>query len=196
MKEIKEIVRKRFKWKYISFLYRLAWLKLFSRACIKTGSWTVAIEKGCRMVADKSSRIEIGSKAYLKQNTFVEAHDGGRVVIGRNFFSNRNATIVARSSIEIGDDCMLGEAVSIYDHNYRHDEKDKSFREQGYVSKPIKIGNNVWIGSKAFIGPGVTIGDGAIIGANAVIVKNVPAHSTAYSMMKLVLKERDAVRKE
>ena len=45
------------------------------------------------------------------------------------------------------------------------------------ITKPIKIGNNVFIGIGAVIMPGVTIGNNVIVGAKAVVTKNVPDNS-------------------
>lgn len=42
------------------------------------------------------------------------------------------------------------------------------------VTKPVRIGNNVWIGEGAAVMPGVTVGNGVIIGTNAVVTHDVP----------------------
>jgi acetyltransferase-like isoleucine patch superfamily enzyme len=45
------------------------------------------------------------------------------------------------------------------------------------VSKPVRIGNEVWIGANAIILPGVTIGEGSIVAAGAVVTDDVPSFS-------------------
>ena len=42
------------------------------------------------------------------------------------------------------------------------------------ITKPIKIGNDVYIGNDVIILPGVTIGNKVIIGAGAVISRDIP----------------------
>ena len=37
------------------------------------------------------------------------------------------------------------------------------------ITRPIKIGANVWVASEAFVGPGVEVPDGCVIGARAVV---------------------------
>ncbi|MCB1285530.1 MAG: transferase [Microthrixaceae bacterium] len=41
------------------------------------------------------------------------------------------------------------------------------------MSKPIRIGSNVWLGDKVTVLKGVTIGDNVIVGANAVVTSDV-----------------------
>lgn len=45
------------------------------------------------------------------------------------------------------------------------------------VTKPVKIGDDVWIGANAVILPGVSIGSGSIVGAGAVVSRDVPAET-------------------
>ncbi len=47
----------------------------------------------------------------------------------------------------------------------------------GFVSAPIKIGDNVWIGANSVILKGVTIGNNAIIAAGSIVTKDVPANA-------------------
>jgi acetyltransferase-like isoleucine patch superfamily enzyme len=63
-----------------------------------------------------------------------------------------------------------------------------SERRNGFVAKPITIGNNVWIGVAATILPGVTIGDNAVIAAGAVVSRSVPADTLAAGVPARVLK--------
>ena len=42
------------------------------------------------------------------------------------------------------------------------------------ITKPVRIGDNVWIGEGAAVMPGVTVGNGVIIGTNAVVTHDVP----------------------
>ena len=182
------ILKKGLKLKYAVFLMRFFAMRWGAPGEIKASSLTVSLERAARIWADSQSSVALGDWIYLQSGTVVSAHDGALVKLGSNFFANRNCTIVARAGIEIGPECMLGEGVSIYDHNYRHCVGRGTFREQGYVARKIKIGSNVWIGSKAFIGSGVTIGDNVVIGANSVVTKDVPAGSVAHSESRLVIR--------
>lgn len=70
--------------------------------------------------------------------------------------------------IEIGINCCVGDGVRLLTGT--HDVHSPSF---DLVTKPIKIGNNVWIATGAIILPGISIGDGAVIAAGAVVTKDV-----------------------
>lgn len=102
--------------------------------------------------------------------------------VGDKCFINRNCLIAAHEKIDIGNDVTIGPGTYIYDHD--HDGKD------GYITKPVKIGNNVWIGAGCIILKGVMIGDNAVIAAGAVVTKNVDADTTIYQKRTTVTMER------
>lgn len=80
-------------------------------------------------------------------------------------------------SILIGDDCIFGEGVKIYDHNHSYQIESVPISKQGYKTKKVKLGNNCWIGSNVVILSGVTIGDNVVIGAGSVVYKDISSNS-------------------
>jgi len=183
-----KISKRGLKFKYVGFLLRFISAKISADGKIETDGLTLSMESHSGVYAAAGSKAGFGRWAYLCEGTRIVAHDGATVSVGPSFFANRYCSIVGRGGISIGENCMLGEGVLIYDHNYKHKPGKESFFEQGYYAKKIEIGNNVWIGSKAFIGAGVQIGDNVVIGANSVITKNIPSDSMAYSASQLVIK--------
>lgn len=123
--------------------------------------------------------MEFGDSCILFQNSWVDCIDnyGGqsyapKLKIGHRFSMQRNGHIGCIDRIEIGDNVMLGSKVYITDHF--HGEISKAAlnvppADRPLISKPVKIGNNVWIGDNVSIMPGVTLGDNVIVGANAVV---------------------------
>ncbi len=67
---------------------------------------------------------------------------------------------------------MLAPGVHIYTATHPLDAKTRVSGLE--LTKPVKIGDNVWIGGRAVINPGVTIGNHAVIASGAVVVKDVP----------------------
>ena len=59
------------------------------------------------------------------------------------------------------------------------------------ITKPIKIGDNVYIGNNMIILPGVTIGNNVVIGAGAVVSKSIPDNSVAVGVPARVIKTAD-----
>lgn len=110
--------------------------------------------------------------------------DRGLVTIGDECFFNNYCTLASRSGIIIGDGTIFGENVKVYDHNHCYKDTQRSIKEQGYTSAPIKIGCHCWIASNVVILKGVTIGDNCVIGAGCVIYKDVQEGSVVVNGQK------------
>lgn len=123
----------------------------------------------------KSNDFEIrfGKNVYFRKNSTVTIRRTGKVYIGNNVFFNNYISINCHSNIRIGDNCLFGENVKIYDHNHKFRDKNSPIAGQGYSYGDISIGNNCWIGSNVVILKGVKIGNNVVIGANCVIDKDV-----------------------
>lgn len=120
------------------------------------------------------------------------------IFFGKNVQLNDYVHIAAIERVEIGDNTLVASRVFISDHNHGlYDVCDESSVpniapiDRPLVSKPVKIGCNVWIGEQVCILPGIIIGDGAIIGAGSVVTKNVPARSIVAGNPAKVLRTFD-----
>ena len=81
--------------------------------------------------------------------------------------------IIARGTVDIGDDCLIGENVTIMDHN-AHGVKPSERRKSAGTVKDVIIGKNVWIGNNVTILPGSKIGDNCILAVGCVVKGNIP----------------------
>lgn len=140
----------------------------------------VQVFSGLALVADSfprmahKRRLEIGVGSYILSPTvLVRLAPGATLIIGRDVCLRRYTTIDVQQHVEIGDNTLIAEMVTVRDHDHRI-EPGTPYRKAGFVKKPIFIGENVWIGNKVTVTSGVHIGDNAIIGANAVVTKDVP----------------------
>ena len=133
--------------------------------------------KGCEVFISGQGRIILGDKTALVQQSRLFSSDG-ILNIGDNVHIGIGTIISAMDKITIGHDTLIAEYVTIRDQDHKV-EAGKITAQNGFVSAPIHIGDNVWIGAKATILKGVTIGDNVVIGANSVVTKSIPSNTIA-----------------
>lgn len=86
--------------------------------------------------------------------------------------------VVVHSKAVIGDNCSIGQQVTIGGGNNR------------YPGLP-KIGNNVRISKGAIVFGGITIGNNVTVGANAVVTKPVPDNAIVAGVPAKILRFKD-----
>lgn len=100
--------------------------------------------------------------------------------VGDNCAMGDMTHIVAHEKVEIGSNVLMASKCFISDTShgaYSGDDQDSpeiAPDQRKLVTKPVKIGDNVWIGENAVILAGANIGNGCIIGANSIISSDVP----------------------
>ena len=100
-------------------------------------------------------------------NIFI---NNGNLIIGNDFYSNRNLMIQCEKKIQIGENALFGWNLSIRDtdgHNIRHNSLILEH------SKNILIGDRVWIASNCTILKGASISNESIIGCNSLVTSCV-----------------------
>lgn len=144
---------------------------------------------------DKNSLLElegnaakgtIGEKFACRRNVKLRVVNG-ELKIGQNVFINDNCSITCRGVIQIGNDCLIGQNVLIYDHDHLFRGSGK-ISEQGFNIGTVTIGQNVWIGSNTVILKNVRIGDNCVIGAGSIIYQDIPESSLVYNAKETVIK--------
>lgn len=143
-----------------------------------------------RVTTSPHADVRFGSGCVIDHGMTIECR--GRLDIGARTIFGHHCTIAARDSVEIGEDCLIAEMVSIRDHDHRFDRLDIPIREQGAACAPVWIGRDVWLGAKVTVVRGVKIGDHAIVGANAVVVDDIPPGAVAVGVPAKVVRMRDA----
>ena len=96
------------------------------------------------------------------------------IKIGNNISTNNNIMICAANYIEIGDDTLIGQYVTIMDFE-AHGLNPNKRKVVGEIGKVI-IGKNVWIGNNVIILKNSEIGDNTIIAAGAIVNGKFPAN--------------------
>lgn len=119
---------------------------------------------------------KIGSNCIVAEG--VRFNGCKNISIGEGVYLGRNVSIYAyESDVTIGDNCLIAHGAVIQSRNHIYQEKARTIRSQGYDSKSVWIGNDVWIGTFAVILAGVAIGNGAVVAAGAVVNKDVSPYT-------------------
>ncbi|MUK61367.1 acyltransferase [Aliivibrio fischeri] len=124
-----------------------------------------------------NGNVKFGVNVKNKNELKVSVN-GGSLEVGDNVFFNNDVSINCRANIRIGNNCLFGENICIYDHDHCYKNRSKKLiRGQGFQLSDVCIGNNVWIGSNSVILSGVVIGDNVVIAAGSIVKKNINSNS-------------------
>jgi UDP-3-O-[3-hydroxymyristoyl] glucosamine N-acyltransferase len=91
--------------------------------------------------------VTIGAGCVLDHGFTLEAT--GTLSIGDRTVFGHHCTVAADDSVTIGAGCLLGELVSVRDHDHAFDRSDVGILDQGRTTAPVVIGDDVWVGAKA-----------------------------------------------
>ena len=145
-----------------------------------------ALGKNIRLLINNNGQIFFRGRVIAADD--VELQSSGKLIIGSGTTINRYSRIVAYDHIEMGDNVMLAEFVTIVDHDHKFSLDNNELVFSGYETKPVKIGSNVWVGEKASILKGCTIGDNVIVAAHSLVTKDVPSNSIVGGVPAKILK--------
>ncbi len=150
-------------------------------------------------VSGRDNSIRIGDNVFADCRLYTVGT--GSISIGSNTSIRYNTRIGAVERVEIGDNVIISNHVTIMDNNNHPVSPEKRLKmiSSGYGSelwswkyadaRPVVIGNNVWIGEQARINKGVTVGEGSVIAAAAVVTKDVPPYAIVAGNPAIVVKE-------
>lgn len=170
MKNLKKYIKVRYFISYIKFIiYKLMFRK------IKFHGYKYFFGKNSKFIIDGDFNIIMKDKVYLSDRCCLNSC-GGNILIGENTFFNCDCKVVAKSGICIGDNCLFGPNVGIYDHDHIYSDDNILICKQGFSKKEVKIGSNVWIGANVVITKGVSIEDRVVVGANSVVTRDLKSN--------------------
>lgn len=165
----------------LHFLFSYIYLRLLYSRNINFNK-SIRLGYNYKIICETNSKsIYFGYRLTTRDFFYIRVCGGGQVHIGNNCFFNNFCSLNIVESIEIGNDCIFGENVRIYDHNHIFSNQNVLIRKQGISSKSVIIGNNCWVGSNVTILQGVHIGANSVIGAGSVVYKNIPENSIYFS---------------
>ncbi len=145
-------------------------------------------KNGLHLSIDKNATLNLKEPCFInRQNCYINVRDKAILSIGENVFFNTNCHVACHELIEIGNDCLFGPNVCVFDHD--HLLAENKIHHHKFKTAPVYIGNNVWIGANAIILKGSRIGNNVVIGAGAVVSGEIPENTV------LIQKKENVLRK-
>ena len=157
-------------WNMIAGLYRrFVYGKAYKASRIQR------ISPFASVIIRENGKINFDHNIAVSSGCVIESIGTGNISIGKRTYFNRGCMISSHESVSIGEDCLFGPDVKIYDNDHCYG------REEG-VSHDLKkssvsIGDRCWIASNVVMLRGTEIGDRCVIGAGCVVKGKIPAGS-------------------
>lgn len=155
----------------------------------------VSIERGCYIDALSTEGITVGNNVSFGKHTCIQCSGtlkciGKGIKIGNNVGLGTHGFFGCAGGVEIGDNTIFGNYVSVHSENHNYSRRDIPIRLQGVNRKGIKIGKDCWIGAKVTILDGSEIGDGCVVAAGSVVRGCIPPYSIIAGIPAKVIKSR------
>jgi acetyltransferase-like isoleucine patch superfamily enzyme len=165
---------------------------MFGKVICKIRLFVLKIIYGKRLKIDKAKQIiradteiYIGKDAFLSigsVNINTNVHlicEHGEMTIGRGVIFNMNCITACWHKIEIGNNCIFGPNVCMYDHDHMFGIYGVSKNE--FTCSEIIIEDGCWIGAGVIILRGTHIGRNSVIGAGTVVKGVIPPNSLVFA---------------
>ena len=152
-------------------LIRVIFLKVVSPGQINFDA-SLMISPIVRVTVGRGSLLRFAKSVSVSYGADICAVNGGEIHIGKNTYMGPRCMLSSHGSITIGDSCLFGPDVKIFDNDHEFLRDVGVVRERYRVAR-IAVGNNVWCGANVVLLRGVNIGDGAVIGAGCVVRQDV-----------------------
>ncbi len=169
----------------INVLSKGTWFAVSSKLLIRRNAHIelkrkVTIYEYGKIIIEDNGKLFINESSCVERGSEIIVYKDASLCIGKNTGIGSYCNIRATGKIQIGDNVLIAQFVSIIDGQYEYKDKTIIFGKEHFKVEHVCIGNNVWIGIGAILLPGVTIGDGAVIGAGSVVTKDIPPYAVAF----------------
>lgn len=122
---------------------------------------------------------------YCNLNAMIHCNSRGKVIIGNHVFMNAKTTIRCDHEIRVGNYCMFGPNVRLWDTNNHPMSASARERQAKEICNktvdsyeagggPIFIEDNVWLCIDVIVLAGVCIGHGSVVAAGSIVTKDIP----------------------
>jgi acetyltransferase-like isoleucine patch superfamily enzyme len=114
-------------------------------------------------------RVSVGSHTTIRDYCFLDASKNGAILIGSDVEIGQQVAFHAVERVQLDDKVAVGERVSIFDSDHRHDGSDVKAPDQAIAVAPVVIGTNTFLGANSLVLRGVTMGPNGMLAAGSLI---------------------------
>lgn len=118
---------------------------------------------------------QLGRNIELAKDVDIQVHGNGCLSIGAGTYMNRFCMISCHGRVSIGEGCMFGPSVKIFDNNHKFNSGEGVLSDLSIGE--ISVGDHCWIASNVILLKGARIGNNCVIGAGCIINKAIPDNS-------------------
>jgi len=150
------------------------WVKWFVNPFIHHKGKRTIIRRRTRMDILPFNKFHIGDDSTIED--FSTVNNGvGDIFIGDRTRIGLGCTLIG--PVTVGNDVRLAQNIVLSGLNHKYEDVSLPITEQGVVTSPIVVEDEVWIGANCVVLPGVTIKIHAVVAAGSIVRRNVPAYS-------------------
>lgn len=125
-------------------------------------AWSATLGRGVFFLVTDIKRIVVGARACISSGSHHIAQGGSWPSV-RTFLVGTECVITCKAGIDIGDDALIAEYVTIRDQDHTFPAGVR-IREAGFDYSTIVIGDDVWLAAKSSVLKGSRIGSGRVVG--------------------------------
>jgi len=113
--------------------------------------------------------VSVGAHTTIRDYCFLDASKGGAILIGADVEIGQQVALHAVERVQLEDKVAVGERVSIFDSDHRHDGTDVKAPDQAIAVTPVVIGCNTFLGANSLVLRGVTMGPNGMLAAGSLV---------------------------
>ncbi len=165
-------------------------VKIFNPQYVSLGD-NVCIDDHCTLMARSERGITLQEGVNLKYGVYLDTENAeGYIEVGKRVYIGTGCCLHAHKGLEIGDDSLLAQNITITPYSHRFDEPGKTIYSQGGFTKKIIIGRDCYLGMNVSVVYSADIGEGSVVGAGSVVVKTIPPFSVAVGVPAKIIRKR------
>ena len=151
----------------------------------------VRIYDGVTLIARGEGGIELADKVRIKEKSLLDSErPDGYIRIGENVYIGTGTTLFGHCGLEIGEQSLLAQNITITPYSHLFEDPDKLIREQGGHERKVTIGRDCYLGMNVSVLYSADIGEGSVVGSGSVVVKPLPPYSVAVGNPARVIRKR------